>query len=41
LISLVAHDNAASARVATKVGMVPERDVAFHGWTCTMFALER
>ncbi|HYG73098.1 MAG TPA: GNAT family N-acetyltransferase [Actinomycetota bacterium] len=41
LISLVAHDNAASARVATKVGMVPERDVEFHGWTCTMFALER
>jgi [ribosomal protein S5]-alanine N-acetyltransferase len=41
LISLVAHDNAASARVATKVGMVAERNVEFHGWTCTMFALER
>lgn len=41
LISLVAHDNAASARVATKIGMAPERDVEFHGWTCTMFALER
>jgi RimJ/RimL family protein N-acetyltransferase len=41
LISLVAHENAASARVATKVGMQPERDVEFHGRTCTMFAWER
>ena len=41
LISLVAHDTEASARGATKLGMLPERDLDLHGWTCTMFSLER
>jgi ribosomal-protein-alanine N-acetyltransferase len=41
LISLVAHGNGGSASVATKVGMAPERDVDFHGRTCTVYVLER
>ena len=41
LVSLVAHGNAGSQRVATKLGMTPERDVEFHGRVCTVFALER
>jgi len=40
LISLVAHGNTASERVATKLGMARERDVEFHGRTCSLFALE-
>ena len=41
LVSLVAHGNDGSARVATKLGMAPEREVEFHGRPCTVFALER
>jgi RimJ/RimL family protein N-acetyltransferase len=40
LISLVARGNTASERVATKLGMAHERDVEFHGRTCSVFALE-
>ena len=40
LISLVAHGNVASERVATKLGMRFERDVEFHGRTCKLLALE-
>ena len=41
LVSLVARGNDASAGVATKLGMRPEREVEFHGRVCTVFALER
>jgi ribosomal-protein-alanine N-acetyltransferase len=41
LVALVAHGNAASERVATKLGMRFERDVEFHGRPTKLFALER
>jgi RimJ/RimL family protein N-acetyltransferase len=40
LIALIQHGNAASKRVARKLGMAYERDVEFHGRTVELHALE-
>jgi len=41
LISLVRPENAASARVAEKIGMRAEREVDFHGLRHTVYRIDR
>ena len=41
LVSLIAHDNAASIRVAEKIGETYERDVVVHGVQTRLYSLDR
>jgi [ribosomal protein S5]-alanine N-acetyltransferase len=41
VISLIHPENVPSRRVAEKIGLIPEKEITFHGFPTTVFALSR
>jgi [ribosomal protein S5]-alanine N-acetyltransferase len=41
VISLIRPENIPSRRVAEKIGLTPEKQITFHGFPTTVFALSR